>query len=68
MKKPHIIKMPKSCGKCRFCGAYTEGVWSRNPHYCCELRWDLYEEDYRVNPNTIDENCPLKDGIKIEES
>lgn len=66
MKKQHIIKMPKSCGECRFCGDYTEGVWARNPHHCCELWWDLYEEDYKVNPNTVDEDCPLKDGIKIE--
>ena len=57
------IKMPSKCKECRFVGAYLGGVWARNPHYCCELIYDLYEEDYKVNPDIIDKKCPLVNGI-----
>ena len=57
------VKMPKKCKECNFIRAYINGVWVRNPHYCCELIYDLYDEDYKVNPDTIDEKCPLKKGI-----
>ena len=59
--KSYMNKMPKSCKECRHVGEYTSGVWSRNPHYCCELIWRLFEEDYRVNPDTVDSRCPLND-------
>lgn len=49
-----------SCKECEHIGNYTDGVYSRNPHYCCELIWELFEEDYKVDPDTIDEKCPLK--------
>ena len=61
------IKMPKSCKECGFLGEYTSGPYARDPHYCCELMWSLYEEDYRVNPDEVDEDCPLKDGIVVTE-
>ena len=50
---------PKTCKKCEHVGDYTTGEYRRNPHYCCELIWDLFKEDYKVDPNTIDEKCPL---------
>lgn len=56
---------PKRCGKCRHIGDYTSGPYARNPHYCCELRWRLYEEDYRVNPETLDAKCPLKNAAFV---
>jgi len=58
------IKKPSTCGECKFIGAYTNGPFARNPHYCCELIWDLQEEDYRVNPDELDDNCPLVDDCK----
>lgn len=64
MKK---IKMPNSCKECRCIGDYTRGPYARNPHYCCELMWNLYGEDYKVNPDKVDENCPLKVGIVVTE-
>ena len=62
-----IIKMPKKCKECNCVGDYTSGLYARNPHYCCELMWDLYKEDYRVNLDEIDEKCPLKNGISVVE-
>lgn len=50
----------KSCKECKHIGDYTTGVYGRNPHYCCELIWNLFEEDYIVDPDTIDDKCPLK--------
>lgn len=52
---------PTTCGKCKFLGRYSEGPFVRNPHCCCELMFDLYDEDYRVKEDTLDKNCPLKD-------
>ena len=57
------VKMPKKCNECKFVGNYTNGLYIRNPHYCCELMWILYEEDYKVNPDIVDKYCPLKDSI-----
>ena len=61
---PKIIfedfKIPNTCGECKFIGRYESGVYARNPHCCCELMWRLKEEDYRVNKNSLDTNCPLK--------
>ena len=54
------MNIPEKCGECRHLGDYTSGLYARNPHHCCELRWRLYEEDYRVNPKTLDAKCPLK--------
>lgn len=56
-----IVILPKTCGECKFIGYYEEGIWSRNPHCCCELMFDLYDEDYKVDKDSMDENCPLKD-------
>lgn len=53
-------KMPNTCGECKFIGRYETGIWSRNPHCCCELIWRLKNEDYKVDKNSIDQNCPLK--------
>jgi len=52
---------PQTCGKCKFIQGYTQGPYARHPHYCCELIWKLEHEDYQVNPNEIDENCPLEE-------
>ena len=54
-------KKPKTCGECRFIGHYESGAYARNPHCCCELMWTLYEEDYKVDKNGMDENCPLEE-------
>lgn len=54
------FKVPKTCAECGFIGDYTAGVFARNPHYCCELIWQLKKEDYKVDKNSLDENCPLK--------
>ena len=53
-------KTYKRCGTCPHIGRYEDGVFARNPHCCCELMWELFNEDYRVDKNTLDENCPLK--------
>lgn len=67
MKK---IKIPNKCKKCNCIRSYDTGPYSRNPHACCELMWVLFEEDYKVNPEERDKNCPLekiKEGkIEIE--
>lgn len=54
------FKMPEKCSECHCCGNYTNGPYVRNPHYCCELIWRLFNEDYKVDPDTVDENCPYK--------
>lgn len=55
------IDIPTRCGECQFCGDYTAGAYARNPHYCCEMIWTLVKEDYKVDIDTINEKCPLKD-------
>lgn len=62
-----ILKVPKTCGQCRFIGAYTHGPWSRDPHYCCELIFDLYSQDYRVKKDTRDEECPLVNLVIVND-
>lgn len=54
------IKPPKTCRHCDFMGRYTDGPYSRHPHYCCELIWGLHRQDYQIDPDTIDDECPLK--------
>lgn len=54
---------PRICDKCVFIGHYEEGPFARNPHCCCELQWLLHEEDHKVNPNSMDEECPLKEVV-----
>jgi hypothetical protein len=54
------FKIPNTCGECNFIGHYEIGVYRRNPHCCCGLIWYLKHEDYRVDKNSLDENCPLK--------
>lgn len=63
------FKVPKTCGECGFIGEYTTGVYARNPHCCCEFIWQLKKIDYRVDKDSLDENCPFKLlnlGIKEE--
>ena len=64
------IKLPTKCGECVHVGSYTYGPFKRNPHYCCELIWTLVHEDYVVDPEVIDRNCPLRniDLLKIIEN
>ena len=54
------FKTPNTCGECGFIGHYETGIWKRNPHCCCEFIWQLKEEDYKVDKNSLNENCPLK--------
>lgn len=54
------FKVPNTCGKCNFINGYTSGAYARNPHYCCEFIWYLKNEDYKVDKNSLDKNCPLK--------
>ena len=53
------FKVPNTCGECNFIGVYEDGPFHRNPHCCCELLWLLEQEEYRVNKNSLDPNCPL---------
>ena len=62
-----IIKMPKKCKECNFICGYTSGPYARIPHHCCELMYYLYKKDYWVDPDEIDEECPLKNGISVVE-
>lgn len=54
------FKVPNTCGECGFIGRYETGAWIRDPHCCCELIWRLKKEDYRIDKNSLDDNCPLK--------
>ena len=45
---------------CKFLGRYESGLYTRNPHCCCELVWRLKQRDYKVNKATLDKNCPLR--------
>ena len=51
MKK---IELPRKCKDCRYAIKYNNG------DYSCDIRWTLYDEDYKVNPEERDENCPLE--------
>lgn len=51
--------IPEKCSKCKFIGHYENGIYSRNPHCCCELYWDLHQDEIRVDKNSRDKNCPL---------
>ena len=64
--KDGVMKTPTKCGACKHIGNYTSGPYARAPHHCCELRWQLFEDDYRVDPDTLDENCPLKSQKLLE--
>ena len=57
------VKIPETCDKCRHIGRYETGPYVRSPHCCCELIWQLKKEEYRVNKNSLDKNCPLKAGF-----
>lgn len=68
--KSKEIKIPTKCSECKHIGNYTTGPFARNPHYCCELIWQLFKQDYRVNPKELDEHCPYLDldfAIKVSE-
>ena len=54
--------IPTICDECEYIGHYEDGAWSRHPHCCCELIWQLTREDYKVDKDHLDENCPLKIG------
>lgn len=56
------VNIPRICDECEFIGHYESGPYQRNPHCCCELRYQFGEEDYKVDKNFLDENCPLKIG------
>lgn len=56
------IKIPNKCRECSHLGAYTAGPYRRNPHYCCEFIWRLFELDYKVDPDTLDSCCPLRNN------
>ena len=53
------IIIPNKCKDCSFIRHYNSGAFARNPHACCEFRWLLLKEDYKVNPEKKDENCLL---------
>ena len=56
------VEIPKTCDECKYIGHYESGLFARNPHCCCELIWQILKEDYRVNKNSLDQDCPLKIG------
>lgn len=53
------FKIPNTCDECNFIRHYETGPFIRNPHCCCELIWKLKNEDYKVDKNSLDENCPF---------
>jgi hypothetical protein len=59
------FKIPNTCGECEHVGCYETGPFARHPHCCSELIWQLKKEDYKVDKNSLDENCPLKNGILL---
>ena len=59
------ITVPDKCDDCKWIGKYETGPYIRDPHCCCELIYKLQDEDYRVNKNTVDENCPLRTMGKV---
>ena len=59
------ITVPDKCDDCKWIGRYEKGLYARHPHCCCELIYKLQDEDYKVNKNTIDKNCPLKAMAKV---
>ena len=59
------VKIPNICNECKYCGHYETDEYIRNPHCCCELIWKFQEEEYRINKNFLDENCPLKIGYLV---
>lgn len=68
MRKVYIDgKLPKTCGECNFIGHYENGLYARNPHCCCELYWDLYKEDFRVDKNKRDKKCPLRQISELKD-
>ena len=58
--------MAERCKECSHVGAYTTGPFARNPHYCCELIWELFKIDYKVLPDIVDPKCPLKNSSLSE--
>ena len=54
------FKVPNTCGECRFIAHYNTGAYARNPHCCCELMWYIKSEDYKVDENSLDEDCIIK--------
>ena len=54
------LTVPETCGKCKHIGRYKTGIFARSPHCCCELMWQLCDEEYRVKEDILDRNCPLK--------
>ena len=52
------FKVPNTCGECKCIQEYVG--YGHDDHYCCELMWMLKKENYKVDENTLDENCPLK--------
>lgn len=54
------LKIPNTCGECNCIGYYETGAYARNSHCCCELMWLLKKEDYKVDKNSLDRDCPLK--------
>ena len=65
-KPKPFYTLPSKCKECRFCRRYISGPWARNPHHCCELMHDLYDTDYKVDPDAVDKNCPLKTLIIVD--
>lgn len=54
------FQIPNTCGECKFCYHYDSGPYARNPHCCCELAWMLKDEDWKVDKDSVDEDCPLR--------
>ena len=62
MKKVYInFSLPKTCDDCPFIGRYEQELFSRHPHCCCELYWNLNKQDFRVDKNTRRKDCPLRE-------
>ena len=57
------ITLPNSCEKCKFLGAYVDGVWERRLYYRCELASLLFGGNYNVRLSILEDFCPLKMGI-----
>ena len=50
----HPFKVPNNCGECGWHEHCTDS------HYTCGMVKLLKGEEYQVNENVLDDNCPLK--------
>ena len=60
------MKLPNKCGDCWHVKHYRSGFFAKLPHSCCELFWNQFEEDVRVDPETLYPDCLLRNPKYVE--